>query len=101
MLSPRQREQRALQDADIRGDIAGIFDNQKLMGLKVGDNVEFLETPEFSGTIFKISKDQWQNVYIDHGEPGHCHILFLAKLTKMVTAGKATVTRPEKEAKDD
>ena len=55
--------------------------------VRVGDTIEFINEPEFTGTVYKISRDQWKMIYIDYGVDGHCKILSPSELNKMIRSG--------------
>jgi len=65
--------------------------SKEKLPVKVGSIVEFLETPEFNGFVKRISKDQWQTVYIDYGVEGKSKFLNGDEFMGMVSKGKIVI----------
>jgi hypothetical protein len=66
---------------------------------RVGDQIEFKDTPEYNGIVEKISNDQWKMIHIDYGVPGHRKILNPAQLVDLLNKGKVTIIPASKEEK--
>ncbi len=97
MLTHKQREKRAMQGADIAGDLPSIFDEKELIEPKLGHRVEFLdeELKQFSGKVRRIYDDQWRSIVIDYGVEGRSHIILPSKLTALIKQGKARIVVPQ------
>lgn len=67
-------------------------DNPKnKLPVKEGSFVEFVDTPEFNGVVRRISKDQWQTVYIDYGNEEKTKFIHGYEFTEMFYRKKVIV----------
>jgi hypothetical protein len=101
MLSNRQRKLVADQREDEFNSASDSFlgSGGSKFKINVGDRIDFIDDPEHSGVVTKISNDQWKNVSIDYGVPGRSHILFMYKIAELVRKEKAIITPAPKEEK--
>lgn len=90
VLSARQKKLIRLQDADSAGELESFVGKLKL---RVGDLIEFVDSPEFNGKIYKISQDQWKMIHIDYGTPGHSKILSPSEFNTLLNSKKVIVKR--------
>ena len=59
--------------------------------VKEGSIIEFTDMPEFNGFVKRISKDQWQTVYIDYGVEGKSKIIHGHEIIELFSNGKIIV----------
>lgn len=65
----------------------------KKLPVKVGSIVEFVDTPEFNGTVKKVAKDQWQTVFIDYGDEEKLKAIKGYDFIKMAENGKILIKK--------
>jgi hypothetical protein len=63
--------------------------------VRIGDRIEFLDHPEFSGVVTRISQDQWKLISVYYGVSGHAKIVSPHELNILVTTGRANLIPAE------
>lgn len=61
--------------------------------VRSGSLVEFPDSPEFNGVVRRISKDQWQTVYIDYGTEGKSKFIHGYEFIEMLNNGKIVIKK--------
>jgi|GEM_PF-2335194 len=61
--------------------------------VKEGSIVEFVDAPEFNGTVRRISKDQWQTVFIDCGNEGKSKFIHGYEFMDLYDKGKIIIKK--------
>ncbi len=98
MLSRRQRDLIAKQRADELGELDPIVEPK--IKVRVGDYIEFLDHPEYSGPVKKISKDQWKLITIDNGTDNP-YILNPIQLEDGLRSGRMVYRRKKDDKQKD
>ncbi|MDP4180116.1 MAG: hypothetical protein Q8942_03380 [Bacillota bacterium] len=61
--------------------------------VKEGAIIEFVDTPQFNGIVRRISKDQWQTVFIDYGSEGKSKIIHGYEIISLYQQEKIVVKK--------